>query len=264
MSSVYVHIVPNGKMYIGMTVHDNAERRWGEGGKGYDGMFFGRAIRKYGWDNIQHIVLLSGISKEVACECEKYLIEKYHTRYSTYGYNCCKGGRTNAGYHHTEEYKEWLRKEMKGRYKGEKSPLYGVPLSEEQKQQISKTLTGRKQSKETKQKRSNSLMGHEVTEETRKKIGSGNRGKTRTPEQRKMLSETLKGKRLGHQGYWEGKHLSEEHKEKIRQANSGKSMSEETKQKLSKIFKGKKMGPMSEEHKQRIRDAWKRRREASA
>jgi hypothetical protein len=40
-------------------------------------------------------------------------------------------------------------------------------------------------------------------------------------------------------------------------------MSEETKHKISTTLKGKKHGPMSEEHKQKLKESWiKRKKEA--
>lgn len=124
---LYVHITPNNKCYIGITSKRPLER-W-KNGYGYEGSpYFYNAIQKYGWDNIRHIVLLEGLSKEVACECEKYLIAKYQTQNPKYGYNMCAGGEGTNGYHHTEEYKQNLRNR---------------PISKEQKYSISNTLKKR-------------------------------------------------------------------------------------------------------------------------
>ena len=62
---VYMHIVPNGKKYIGIT-SQNINRRW-QKGKGYWSIeYFTIAINKYGWDNIQHIILFDNLSKTEA------------------------------------------------------------------------------------------------------------------------------------------------------------------------------------------------------
>ena len=54
--TLYEHISPSGKIYVGITCR-KPEYRWNYG-KGYttDQMYFKRAIDKYGWDNFQHII----------------------------------------------------------------------------------------------------------------------------------------------------------------------------------------------------------------
>ena len=64
---VYVHIFPNGKQYVGMT--KSAEKRWARKGSNYkynERMY--KDIQKFGWDNIQHLILHSGLSKKRAFE----------------------------------------------------------------------------------------------------------------------------------------------------------------------------------------------------
>ena len=58
---------------------------------------FYSAIQKYGWDNIQHIVLLQGLSKEVACECERYLITNSGTITPRSGYVVQNGSEVISG-----------------------------------------------------------------------------------------------------------------------------------------------------------------------
>jgi len=84
----------NGKLYFGITKTSLYLRF--RNGNGYKKQIFGRAIEKYGWDKFNHIVLLENISKETACECEKYLIAKYNTTDPNYGYNITKGGEGNS------------------------------------------------------------------------------------------------------------------------------------------------------------------------
>lgn len=92
---VYKHTTPSGKIYIGIT-KQNPARRWRDG-NGYiprDGKQtpFSNAIIKYGWDNITHEILKAGLSKEEACELEKYYIKEYQTQDRRYGYNVLSGG----------------------------------------------------------------------------------------------------------------------------------------------------------------------------
>ena len=61
---VYMHIAPNNKKYIGITKEKNPKERWRKG-KGYwTNEHFTSAINKYGWDNIQHIILYKELTKE--------------------------------------------------------------------------------------------------------------------------------------------------------------------------------------------------------
>ena len=82
---VYIHKFPNGKAYIGIT-RQEPKIRWG-GGNGYvRNEYMHRAIKKYGWENIEHIILFDGLSEEDACEIEKSLIKKYRTNEKEFDY----------------------------------------------------------------------------------------------------------------------------------------------------------------------------------
>lgn len=243
--SVYVHVSPSNKLYFGITQLKPA-RRWGTNGSGYRcNSHFWRAIQKYGWENFQHIILLNTISKEVACECEKYLIAKYNTRNPDFGYNYSVGGdKTALGNKLSDETKEKIRQFQLGRAKSEstrkklsdahKGKIHG-PMSEYHKLKISIANSGRILSDEQKQK-----------------ISESKKGKSFTEEHKRKLSESHKGK-PGHK-------MSEENRQKLIVANS-KPKSDATKQKLSIAHRGKILSP---EHREKIRQAniesWKRRK----
>lgn len=92
--SVYCHVTPNNKRYIGLT-RDIPKYRWNNG-KGYKGCtLFYKAIQKYGWDNIEHKVLIHGLTKEQARRWETKLIMYFKTNDPKYGYNLTSGGETN-------------------------------------------------------------------------------------------------------------------------------------------------------------------------
>ena len=82
---VYMHIVPNGKVYVGKAKSARVLERWDDG-MGYFGQkkVF-RPIIKYGWDNIKHIILKDGLTDEEATEQEQRLIADLHS--VTDGYN---------------------------------------------------------------------------------------------------------------------------------------------------------------------------------
>lgn len=124
--SVYEHIFPNGKRYIGITNKDIPEKRWGKNGNGYTEehqpvMY--NAIQKYGWDNITHNILYRNLSKEEACALEKRLISKYNTNChrGNEGYNMIDGGEGNPGHKLSDDAKEKIRNAHVGRT-GKKCP----------------------------------------------------------------------------------------------------------------------------------------------
>ena len=71
--SVYQHVTPDGLYYFGAT--SNIKRRWEGNGAKYKKTSLQPYIEKYGWDNIQHIVLFKDQSKENALWIENFLIE---------------------------------------------------------------------------------------------------------------------------------------------------------------------------------------------
>lgn len=146
---VYMHENKiNHKKYIGITCQKPSQR-W-RGGKGYKNGLFKRAIDKYGWDNFNHKILYDNLTKEDACKKEIELIKKYKTMDAKFGYNICEGGNTTIGYHHTKLSKEKMSISKKGKYIGEKNPMYkkhpyiyGKHLSEEHKRKISEAKKGK-------------------------------------------------------------------------------------------------------------------------
>ena len=69
---VYQHVTPDGMYYFGQT--QNVERRWRNNGARYKETALYPYIEKYGWDNIQHIVLFRDQTKEDALWIEDFLI----------------------------------------------------------------------------------------------------------------------------------------------------------------------------------------------
>lgn len=93
--TVYMHISPSNKRYIGIT-SNNTERRW-QGGYGYlSNRYFYNSIKKYGWDNFKHDILARFLTKEEACELEKKYIAYFDSSNPTKGYNLSTGGEASA------------------------------------------------------------------------------------------------------------------------------------------------------------------------
>lgn len=185
--TVYMHICPNGKVYIGIT-KQKVKRRWGNGTNYANNKYFTNAIKKYGWENIQHKILYENLSKEQAEQKEIELIKKYNSNNIKCGYNILQGGNVSNG----------LSKETIEKIASKKR---NVPLSEEHKQKIRNSLMGRKMSEEWRNKISNSLKGKKMSpiaiEKNRlSKIGkpTWNKGKHNiyTKEQLKKLSISTK------------------------------------------------------------------------
>lgn len=106
---VYLHESPSEKVYVGIT-RTSLRKRW-QKGKGYltgSQPLFEKAIRKYGWDNFRHKIVLEGVSIREAKYTEKYLIRWYKLHNKSY--NITDGGdNTSPNINH----------------KGENNPMYG-------------------------------------------------------------------------------------------------------------------------------------------
>ena len=109
--TVYMHICPNGKRYIGIT-GQGVEKRWNYG-HGYDTQLFGRAVKKYGWVNITHEILFDGLTLDEAYQRERESIAAFKTKDPQYGYNCDNGGAGADGHAVSEEARQLMREHSK-------------------------------------------------------------------------------------------------------------------------------------------------------
>lgn len=217
---VYIHTCPNGKKYIGVTSQNKPEDRWCNGYGYHNNTHFTNAIKKYGWDNIDHEVFETK-SVELMSYWERILIYYYNTMNTEYGYNKTGGGESINGFCLSEDTKNKISDSKKGgtpwnkgkqlsdenkqkiseSLKGNQRAL-GHTMSDESKKKMVEKLRGKKQSEETKQKRAEKLRGQKRSEDTKKKMSESmkgkNVGKTRSAELRQRISETMKL-------YWENK-----------------------------------------------------------
>ena len=141
MYTVYMHIVPNGKRYVGIT-SGTVSSRFGKNGYNYRSQLFGKAIKKHGWDSIKHIVVATDLSRDWACQLERILIHKYNCADHNYGYNLTYGGE------------------------------YSVQPTEAVRQKMRDAQLGTRQSEETRKKKSASLTGRTLSAEHRAKISA--------------------------------------------------------------------------------------------
>lgn len=152
---VYMHIFPNGKRYIGVTCC-SVNRRW-QKGYGYKSQtLMYRAICKYGWDNIKHIIIKDKLSAKQAGELEVELIAKYRSNKSDNGYNVDDGGL--VGYHLKKETKAKISKANSGANNG----MYGHEYTDEERQYMSEhsVWKGKKHTEETRKKISEYAKTH--------------------------------------------------------------------------------------------------------
>lgn len=144
--TVYIHISPNNKYYVGIT-KISVKRRWNNGHGYIHNSYFYRAIKKHGWGNFQHEIIAEHLTKDEACNFEQVLIAKLNSRNPKNGYNILPGGETGT---------------------------LGMKCSDETRKKISEKLKGNKLSADTRAKISKSNLGHKCSESTKRKISLAN------------------------------------------------------------------------------------------
>jgi hypothetical protein len=150
-----MHIAPNGKRYVGIT-SKKPQYRWNNGNGYKSNKHFYNAILKYGWDNIEHIIVADKLTKECACAMEQELIEKYDTTNSQKGFNHSIGGE--SGSLGVKYPKEVIQRRLKNRVYMS-SWAKGKKFSPEHIEKIRIANTGKKHTEETKRKLSETHKG---------------------------------------------------------------------------------------------------------
>ncbi len=137
--TLYCHMnKKNGKRYYGITCQQ-PEQRWLKGCGYAEHLPIGRAIRRYGWDNFEHIVIFNNLSERDAKMLEKLYIAMYETQSEDYGYNITCGGDGVSGFRHNDT----SRQKMSAAKRGENHPNWGKHLSVETRKKISEAHIGR-------------------------------------------------------------------------------------------------------------------------
>ena len=227
MYTVYQHIFPNGKRYVGVTRND-VQKRWGYRGRNYKSQIVGRAIEKYGWENIEHDIFAVCDTKEDAEHLERFLVDYYHTTDPVFGYNILPGGDVSVN-DATPEMRYKLGNGKRGKH-----------LTEEHRRKISE---GCKRTFDRPE--SNGCIGKHASEETREKMRVSRQRYMSNEENAKAQSERSSAvlKRL-----WQDEKFREESLARLsqyrRKAGEYKA-TEETKKKISEAQKGKWVGDKS-------------------
>lgn len=204
--TVYRHISPSGKMYVGITSM-NPSKRWGCGNGYKNNDYFYRAIKKYGWDNFKHEILLSNLSKEEADFAEKVMIQTWRLTDRDKGYNIHSGGIKH--YKHSKETREKMSKAATGR-----------TMSEEAKAKMSAYRKGK----------TTWMKGKHHTIESKKKMSEAAKRRTYDAETRYKISQRMQGQ--SHPMY--GKKHTEESRMKMRESHLGKKQPLSVIKKISK------------------------------
>lgn len=202
----------NEKMYIGITSR-RPEVRWGNNGSQYTSTrnpCFYNAIKKYGWDNFEHIILFENLTEQEAKSKERELIAEYHTCVyddNKMGYNMTFGGEGLLGHVASEE----TRRKMSECRLGEKNAFYGKHHTKESKKKLSDALKGKMVGE------NNPFYGQTHSEETKQKLSEY--ASARTGDKNPNYGNHALA---GENHPWYGKHLPEETKQKISAARKGK------------------------------------------
>ena len=105
--SVYIHVFPNKKVYVGITSQE-PRKRWANG-NGYKTGLMKKAIDKYGWENVEHEIVAESLTKEQAAKMERDLISAFKSTDKSNGYNLSDGGE--CGTNGVPRTKEWREKD---------------------------------------------------------------------------------------------------------------------------------------------------------
>ena len=176
--TVYMHKNKiNGKVYIGITSM-KPNKRWNSKYKHNE--HFTNAINKYKWENFEHIILFTNLTKKEAEHKEIELISYYKSNNREFGYNIANGGHVHCVSDETRKKisknnaKYWLGKKISDKTKQKISKnRTGIHHTEETKIKISKNSAhynlGKHLSDYQKQRISEAHKGIKITEETKQK-----------------------------------------------------------------------------------------------
>lgn len=205
---LYLHKSPSNKYYVGITCQ-GIERRWRYDGSGYyQCKYFYNAIQKYGFNNFEHFIVRLGLDEDTANECEINMIKNLREA-GFQLYNVSNGGRAVfKGLHLSEEHKKKISESNIGR-----PP---TKMTDVGKQRLINSLKGNK-----------NALGYHHTQETKERISRTLTGRSRKPftqEQLKHMSECRKGKPLSD--------AQKEQLKRLHEQMRGRKMSQEEIQKL--------------------------------
>ena len=180
-------------------------------------------IRNSGKEPLAEIIK-TNLTEDEAFTLEIEIIKKYGKRCEG-GIltNMSDGGEGQTGYHHTEK----LKSEFSKRFSKEKNPFFGKRHTEESLKLIGNTNRGKILNENWRQKISVATKGRKMSDEHKEKIRIANKNRIKTPDEIQRLVDLNKSRK--------GIPLTEEHRKKLSLSTKGipkGKMSEETKNKI--------------------------------
>lgn len=170
----------NGKAYIGQTT-DVSRREWFHRNTDHCPVF-SAAIKKYGWEQFEFVVLREGLSYDDANDIEQQLIRDHATQVPT-GYNLREGGNNSSPSQET-------RAKMK-------AAATSRIVTEDTRRKLSEAGRALRSTPEYREAQRQRRLGIPHTEERKRKISAtlkGRQGRKRTDEERQRMSELKLGK----------------------------------------------------------------------
>jgi group I intron endonuclease len=136
--------VINGKIYIGLTTRSFKERIIGHRSDALKGSttYFHNALRKYGFENFEWVVIDECKEFNELCCLEQFYIKYFQTNNKNFGYNLTKGGEGTFGYKPTYESIQKWKNSLPDR-SGENNPFYGKRHSKETRKILSNKRKGK-------------------------------------------------------------------------------------------------------------------------
>lgn len=190
----------NGKFYLGSSNNLKKRRRehlWALRENRHDNPYLQNAFNKHGESNFAFEVIEQVLNEDGLRPTEQKYINELNACNREIGYNINKYA---SG----------------GGLMGEDNPNFGKKMSEEQKQKIRKTMTGRKYSLERRRNMSQNRKGKCVGE------NNWNFGRKKTEAEKQRQSEIMRGRYIGEDNPFYRRKHSEITKKKMRKAKIGK------------------------------------------
>ena len=197
---LYHKMSPSGLNYLGIT-HKNPYKYGGSG------VYWKKHLKAHNVkiNEIQTLILFETSNYSELCQRGIYYSELYDIVNSDKWANLIPetGEKSVLGMKHSEETKKKISEIHKGRFCGEKNPMFGKPVSQETRDKISEANIGQKRTEDTKNKIREKLignkhtLGHKHSKESRDRMSRSNIGKHNIPkseEEKIKMSERSRGR----------------------------------------------------------------------
>lgn len=191
MYIIYIHHIPDNKVYIGCTTASIEHRIK----LGYSNTEFQRIVDKYGWSEIKSEILAQTDNKEEAKKLEQYYIELYNALNPEFGYN-----RKGSGYSMTVARRIKMSESTKEYWK-----------NPEHLQKMKDAIAESRKSPEYRKKVSDAIKAKWNNPTYRDKVSESMKAKLQDMNYREQISKSLKT-------YWSDDARRAQHSETMKEA----------------------------------------------